>query len=128
MNGWFDREFPECRPIISGSRKTISAAIIAATAPSEPEAKIASGVHSVRFWFAKRLRQLRLAMLYKSIWSTRVSALKEKSEKFPLIFTPASGFPITVSDSLASFDDKSLNAPFPSRELFPLGASPKDGA
>jgi hypothetical protein len=51
LNGWFDREFPECRPIISGSRKTISAAIIAATAPSELEAKIASGVHSVWFWF-----------------------------------------------------------------------------
>jgi hypothetical protein len=36
------------------------------------------GVHSVWFWFAQRLRQLRLAILYKSIWSARVSALKEK--------------------------------------------------
>jgi hypothetical protein len=66
-NGWFDREFPECRPIISGSRKTIGDAIIAAIAPSEPKAEIASGVHSVWFWFAEPLRQLRLVMLYKSI-------------------------------------------------------------
>jgi len=61
-NNWFDREFPECRSIISESRKTIGAAIIAATARSGPAAKIASGVHSVWFWFAKRLRPLRLAI------------------------------------------------------------------
>jgi hypothetical protein len=68
-----------------GSRKTIGAVIIAATTPSEPAAKIVSGVHSVWFWFAKRLRQLRLANLYKSIWPARVSALKQKSIKFSLI-------------------------------------------
>jgi hypothetical protein len=60
-------------------------AIIAATTPSEPAAKIVSGVHSVWFWFAKRLRQLRLANLYKSIWPARVSALKLKSIKSSLI-------------------------------------------
>jgi hypothetical protein len=27
-----------------------------------------------------------------------------------------------------ALDDKGLNAPFPSRELFPFGTSPKDGA
>jgi hypothetical protein len=68
-----------------GVEKDDRRAIIPATAPSEPAAKIARGVHSVWFWFAKRLRQLRLANLYKSIWPARVSALKEKSVKFSRI-------------------------------------------
>ena len=104
---------------------------MAATAPSEPAAKIASGVHSVWLWFAKRLRQLPPCYaLQIHLVSPSVSAEGKKCKILgdPLIFTSASGFPITVSDSLASFDDKGLNAPFPSRALFPLGASPKDGA
>jgi hypothetical protein len=68
-----------------GVEKTICAAIIAATTSSEPAAEIVSGVHRAWFWFAKRIRQLRLANLYKSIWPARVSALKQKSTKFSLI-------------------------------------------
>ena len=64
----------------------VGAAIIAATAPSEPAAKIATGVHSVRFWFAKRLRKTPPCYaLQIHLVSPSVSALKEKSEKFSLI-------------------------------------------
>jgi hypothetical protein len=77
--------FPECGPITSGSRKTISAAIIAATAPSEPEGKTASGVHSVWSLFVRRLWDFRLAMPFKLIWAARESVPDEKSENFSLI-------------------------------------------
>jgi len=45
---------------------------------SEPEAEIGGGIHSVWSLFVRRLWDLQLAMLYKSICGARVSALTKK--------------------------------------------------